>query len=112
VYLDEVIDAENPVIDEDSLFHALDRSLEFPDYFGYNWNAVDECLSDMSWRPSQGYCLVFLNPNTLCQRDMQVFELFLEVVKYASDCWSKEGIPFKLILPSLSEQEKSSQDGI
>jgi RNAse (barnase) inhibitor barstar len=36
--------------DKDSLLEALGWALEFPDYFGANWDALEECLTDMSWR--------------------------------------------------------------
>jgi RNAse (barnase) inhibitor barstar len=29
------------------LFGELSRALEFPDYFGHNWDAVDECIRDV-----------------------------------------------------------------
>jgi len=29
------------------LFGEMSRALEFPDYFGHNWDAVDECLRDI-----------------------------------------------------------------
>lgn len=29
------------------LFGEISRALEFPDYFGHNWDAVDECLRDV-----------------------------------------------------------------
>jgi hypothetical protein len=31
------------------LLECLSRGLRFPDYFGKNWNALDECLADLSW---------------------------------------------------------------
>ena len=32
-----------------SLLQTLATQLHFPDYFGYNWDALDECLGDLSW---------------------------------------------------------------
>lgn len=37
--------------DRTDLLAALGRALDFPDYYGVNWDALEECLSDLSWRP-------------------------------------------------------------
>jgi RNAse (barnase) inhibitor barstar len=31
------------------LLRALSKGLELPAYFGYNWDALEECLRDLSW---------------------------------------------------------------
>jgi RNAse (barnase) inhibitor barstar len=37
---------------KDALLDELDRLLRFPDYFGGNWDALWECIRDLSWLPA------------------------------------------------------------
>jgi hypothetical protein len=48
-----VIDVTVPpgVMTEQELMQQLDERLKFPAYFGGNWDAVEECLRDLSWLP-------------------------------------------------------------
>lgn len=34
---------------KEALLRALGDALSFPDYFGANWDALEECLLDCSW---------------------------------------------------------------
>ena len=43
---------------KEELLDALAAALEFPDYFGGNWDALEEVLRDLGWLPAEGYVLV------------------------------------------------------
>jgi hypothetical protein len=40
------------------LLRELARALAFPATWGENWDALDECLTDLAWLPATGYRLV------------------------------------------------------
>src|SRR6185295_12595046 len=41
------------------LFDSLSRALAFPDWFGRNWDALEDLLGDLSWRKGDGHVVVF-----------------------------------------------------
>jgi hypothetical protein len=43
------------------LFDELSAALQFPSYFGDNWDAVDECLTDLEWLPGEAYVIVIVD---------------------------------------------------
>ncbi|MFA6584001.1 MAG: barstar family protein [Elusimicrobiaceae bacterium] len=52
------------VVDKESLLALLAAELSFPEYFGQNWDALADCLSDMpDWLDpaDDGYVLLFTN---------------------------------------------------
>jgi len=36
---------------KEKLFAIYTNALRFPQYFGWNWDALEECLRDLSWLP-------------------------------------------------------------
>ena len=43
------------------LFHEFSAALQFPYYFGNNWDALDDCLSDLAWLKSDKIVLFITN---------------------------------------------------
>lgn len=44
-----VVRIPSGVTRKDRLLNKIARGLDFPSYFGGNWDALDECLRDLSW---------------------------------------------------------------
>ena len=78
-------------------FAEFARALAFPDYFGRNWAALDECLADLDWIDSPVIVLIIRNAaRLLVNEPPKQLEILTEILHGAAEGWSKEtedGIP-------------------
>jgi len=74
---------------------AIAQALNFPDWFGGNWDALEDCLGDLSWRPGDGHVLVFRNWQALTSDDLGVL---IDVLRSSAESWSGRGKPFFAVL--------------
>ncbi|WP_052757761.1 barstar family protein [Streptomyces yangpuensis] len=44
--------------DLDGVFQSFYDGLRLPDYFGWNWNALHDCLRDLHWLPAEHRVLI------------------------------------------------------
>ena len=91
------------VRDKSGLLTALARALDFPDWFGGNWDALADCLGDLSWRTAPGYVLALDHCHVLAKRARADFETLLEVFAATADYWREQGIPFWAFVGGESE---------
>lgn len=47
------------IYNKESLLERFATALSFPDYFGRNWDALEDCLTDLMWLPAPGYVLLY-----------------------------------------------------
>jgi RNAse (barnase) inhibitor barstar len=76
-----------------ALIGALARALEFPDYFGRNWDAVDECLSDLEWLPSRHVVLVFPEAGKVLAQSPGELETLSEILLTTAEAWAEVSSP-------------------
>ncbi|MEW2120018.1 barstar family protein [Streptomyces sp. NPDC005474] len=76
------------------LFQEFKVKLQFPEYFGANWNALDECLADLDWLDRTGYLLVIESSESLlCDEEMDIREMFDELLENISEEWANSDPP-------------------
>ena len=89
------------------LLAALATTLEFPDWFGHNWDALQDCLTDLSWRPAPGYVVVLENCGGLAASAPETFATILEVFRHAAHWWVGEQVPFWAFVGGLADAPHS-----
>jgi hypothetical protein len=74
-------------------------ALQFPTYFGANWDALDECISDLEWLPAAGYVIVVLKAEELLKEERQELPNLVSILRDASAFWTsrKLPIPFHIV---------------
>jgi hypothetical protein len=96
------------------VFDEFARALDFPDYFGHNWDALEECLADLEWIPAKGYVLLVTEAQAVIPDDEEDYETLLEVLNDAGEAWSKahtadgRRAPFHVLF-AVSQQDKNKR---
>ena len=72
-----------------SALPAIAAALAFPAWFGGNWDALEDCLSDLSWRPGQGHVLVFEG-----MARGEEHGILVDVLRSCAEFWAGEERPF------------------
>jgi hypothetical protein len=79
------------VRDKATLLQAVARVLEFPSWFGGNWDALEDCLTDLSWHGAEGHVLLIEGVSELPRDDLGVFR---DVLASAAEYWAGCGRRF------------------
>ncbi|MDO6385012.1 barstar family protein [Uliginosibacterium sp. 31-12] len=84
--------------DTTKLHHVLARALHFPDWYGHNWDALADCLSDMSWDEANTYVLALQRAEPLQTADPESFNTLVEILEDAVQVWHEQKIRFWVLL--------------
>jgi Barstar (barnase inhibitor) len=71
----------------ESFFDEVGAALQFPYYFGENWPAFAECLTDLGWLPGDAYLLLIQQANFLLREAPEDFGTLIRILDRASREW-------------------------
>jgi hypothetical protein len=78
---------------------AIAQALRFPDWFGDNWDALADCLDDLSWLPADGYLLLLEHCDAWREAEPEEFGVLLEILNETAQSWAQVGVPFWALTP-------------
>ena len=81
--------------EEDGLLSKIASAMNFPGCFGMNWDALIDCLRDLSWLNPKGVLVVLENSKELWHQPMLAGSL-IEVWLLCAEFWAQDGVPFHL----------------
>ena len=72
----------------------LGKDLRLPDWYGANYDALADCLSDLSWNAAPGYVLLITGADKLHGKDEAAFNTLNEVFAGVIGNWQEAKVPF------------------
>jgi RNAse (barnase) inhibitor barstar len=72
----------------ESLFDEVAAALQFPEYFGENWYAFADCLSDMAWWPADRRRIIVWDATYVLPENNEEYSLLLDILKRVVTEWS------------------------
>lgn len=72
-----------------SLFDEFAAAFQFPYYFGENWNAFSECLSDLEWIAAEAVVIAITQAgDLLADASPEEFKTLFSILATVSEEWS------------------------
>jgi hypothetical protein len=74
-------------LNKKDLLEKLSVSLLFPKYFGFNWDALSECLKDFSWLEQKSIVISHEEIPRCSERELKTY---LEILIDAIESWETD----------------------
>jgi hypothetical protein len=82
------------------LLRALASGLKFPNYFGHNWDALEECLSDLSWLGEQSGIVLVHKYMPLADEEQR--RTYLDILRKAQ---ANQRLSLRVIFPRSAQSQ-------
>lgn len=90
---------------KEKLFGIYADSLRLPKYFGRNWDALEECLRDLSWLPPT-QAIAIIHEDLPFGPGGENRAIYLDILRDVLDHWSTTGNRrMQVIFPSTAQSD-------
>ncbi len=88
------------VSDKATFLSEAAKVMNFPSYFGKNWDAFEDSLNDLEWAPAKGYVLLYPHANRFAQ--LPDWKTVLSIFRVAVHRWQQAGTPMYIFLGGVN----------
>jgi hypothetical protein len=85
------------VCDKQSFLSKISTVMKFPDYFGHNWDALDECITDLDWCPAERYVLIYDQSEIFSKAAPTEWETAYNILRSAVAYWQDTDTPMDIL---------------
>ena len=86
------------VEDRTAFLEAADEAFALPEWFGMNWDALEECLADLELEGAEGIVVLWTAWGTFAEAAPKDFAVALDVLASAVRGWSTDGVRSGVLL--------------
>ncbi|MGE5616775.1 MAG: barstar family protein [Bacillota bacterium] len=83
---------------KEQLLNATATAMRFPADFGHNWDALEECLTDLEWVDADGYVVYYDHIDGLLGAHPDQFETLVEILRDAVASWKEDDTAMVVLL--------------
>ncbi len=90
----------------EDFFREASAAFRFPYYFGWNWAAFDECMTDLEWLRFNGLLFVIDHAEMLFRREKErntAIILLEKHLKAAAEDWQTRSISFACFMNNADD---------
>jgi RNAse (barnase) inhibitor barstar len=73
--------------DKNAFLNAVARTLRFPDYFGHNWDAFYDCLTDLEHEKGEGVLVLLREASGFARAEPEEFAAAVDALQDAVEFW-------------------------
>lgn len=86
------------VEDKAAFLEVCDEAFGLPDWFGMNWDALEECLADLDLAETDGVVVVWSAWGLLAEAAPKDFAVALDILGGAVRTWASDGVRGGVVL--------------
>ena len=80
--------------DHEDALGRIGSAMKFPEWYGVNFDALYDCLTDLSWQDTGGTVIVLTGCDALKATHPEPWETLMNVFGGAAEYWQNEETPF------------------